>query len=503
MSKNDLVTLQRLSQRLQASRARLLRKQILQLSLRAGIVATGVFLLVELTRYVRLLPSPESAGLIAAVGVLALMLVVGLGRIWLSAPDIMDMARLADRRFDLEECLSTALELESAEPKNELTASLHKALWQDIAARLEHVRPQELVVMPFPRQAWYLVTALAAVLALQLAPTPLPTPTVTAQPAMSAEELAEAAIAAQRAAAIAAQDAKWRNDPYLHAVALALEQFARNVEQGGVSPEVAEAELSRLANHLVRAYGLEERVNSGATFDEIMSSAQRPQEDTAADPSSPDGEGDQALADEDAEGGMEAGQGPADGHSDQEGLDGNGVGEANGEAGQEQGAQASQASEGEEADVERQWRDGYDDVDPELQARLDRERQIQEQVNREALLGRDFGAEMGEDLEEESEGDGIGAGTGSQALFGEDEDAFWINGGPDDFELPFNPESRRRIRVEMPPQARLAEVGEGQTGENSGDDRQREAPISSEFLSSVKRHIASQYFLSLRQAENP
>jgi hypothetical protein len=89
----------------------------------------------------------------------------------------------------------------------------------------------------------------------------------------------------------------------------------------------------------------------------------------------------------------------------------------------------------------------------------------------------------------------------SQPLFDEDGNELspeWA-GAAEEFELPFDQESSRRIRVEMAPEAQFTAVSGTPGIDGAGWRRLGESPISDDFLGVANRQIASRYFLSIHR----
>jgi hypothetical protein len=142
--------------------------------LRGLAAASVVFLLSEIARavVVHVGASGSSASfsrlvsVLAAIVVLALWIGVALARATLSAPNRLGLARLADRRLQLDERLSTALEISGAAPRHALDALLGAALARDAHGRIRALDPGAMASPWLSR--WVLLIPVAIVLGLSV-----------------------------------------------------------------------------------------------------------------------------------------------------------------------------------------------------------------------------------------------------------------------------------------------------------------------------------------------
>jgi hypothetical protein len=238
---------------LRAARRRYARQAVLDGAAWAGLATVLVLGVLELVRYGtagRSALPPVPGGVVAGVTLAVLAIGVAGAAVHArrSVPDLLRVARRADRHFGLDERLGTALELgygdTGAAPRPVLSALVADA--EDHAAR---VRPEQLVRLRVPRPAWLLALALAGVIALEQAPragTPVAAGHRSTAPLAalrSREEILAAATYLQ-------QQAEERSDPGLMAAAAALRQLGDSISSGALTRDAADA---RLADALQRA----------------------------------------------------------------------------------------------------------------------------------------------------------------------------------------------------------------------------------------------------------
>lgn len=249
-----------LRERLERSRRRLQGWRLAQASLWVAVASAGLYGVLQLLARLGVSPillqvsGPVALGLLAGGWLVVLMYV---GR---TAPDLLDMARLAEARFALRERLSTALEASNpARPANALQAGVYQQLLQDAARHAAQVEPARLIPFGWPRPAGYLLAALAAAALLQWLPTPAP----AASPTVINNAQAETALNLQRLAQVVRQDAEQQSDPYLQAVARSLEQMSADLKKGQLKGQTLERELARTLDRLAQRYGLEPGTTQG------------------------------------------------------------------------------------------------------------------------------------------------------------------------------------------------------------------------------------------------
>ncbi len=170
-----------------------------------------------------------------------------------TTPSLVDVARRAEVRFGLQERLSTALAL--GERRAAPRFGLERLLLADAAERAHAVEPRALADADLrPGAVWAAALLLAAAGAWAA---PLhPRPTNSLPPAARAAAAAAPDPAdVLRAAELVARDAGERDDPYLSAVAVALQDLGDRMARGDVTGSAAARALADLRVHLGRAYG--------------------------------------------------------------------------------------------------------------------------------------------------------------------------------------------------------------------------------------------------------
>src|SRR5690606_13683287 len=101
-----------------------------------------------------------AAILAAGLGVTALWM-------WRTRPDLLEMARRADRHFHLDERMSTTVEL--AGRPSDGDSPVVAALFRDAAGHVARVDPRSLIPIGVPRPAMAVVAVAAVVLGMDLA----------------------------------------------------------------------------------------------------------------------------------------------------------------------------------------------------------------------------------------------------------------------------------------------------------------------------------------------
>jgi hypothetical protein len=204
-------------------------------------------------------PVPEHALLAAATGVMAFVLSPVI--VLLQRPGIAALARAADRRFALDECMSTALEVASSPSRP--TGVVVQALLRSAGERTATVDPKLLV--PFglpPLVAGIPVLMLIAALLVYSPPPPLLQDVYTAmrsvgqqRPSLQREVQLETAANLRAIAAILKQDGEARADPAIQAIARTLDQLGAEAEANiGLAGEALTQELDRLMALANEAY---------------------------------------------------------------------------------------------------------------------------------------------------------------------------------------------------------------------------------------------------------
>jgi hypothetical protein len=169
--------------------------------------------------------------------------------VWRSRPDLLQMARRADRRFDLKERLSTTVELDSRGGDVDRASPVVAALFRDAAAHASRVDPRRLVPFEIPRPAVAFVVVTAGVILLQLI-----SPAVGSDREPGAALLAAAADPDAEASSelildiadLMREQAEEESNNYLRVVATSLEQLASDVVEQGRGGQPVADELARL-----------------------------------------------------------------------------------------------------------------------------------------------------------------------------------------------------------------------------------------------------------------
>lgn len=204
-------------------------------------------------------PVPEHVVLAFATGVI--VLIASPLIVYLQRPGIDSMARAADRRFTLDECMSTALEVAYAPVR--ATGVVIDALLETADARTAKVDPSKLVPYGLPRLAAGIpILVLVAALVMVSPPPPLLQDAMVAMRAVDArrpslqQELQQDTVANLRAiAAILKQDGETRADPGIQAIARALEQLGAEAEANpAMTGEALTQALDRLQALATEAY---------------------------------------------------------------------------------------------------------------------------------------------------------------------------------------------------------------------------------------------------------
>ncbi len=169
--------------------------------------------------------------------------------VWRSRPDLIEMARRADGCFDLDERLSTAVELGARHDRAAHTSPVVAALFHDAMAHAASVDPRRLVPIGIPRPAFALALVVTGILVLQLT-SPVDRATLQSDASILATatdpEAESAADLILDIAELIQEEAERQSNDDLRVVATSLEQLAADVvEQGSGGGEVS-SELSRL-----------------------------------------------------------------------------------------------------------------------------------------------------------------------------------------------------------------------------------------------------------------
>jgi len=176
-------------------------------------------------------------------------------------PDLLEIARRADLHFQLDERLSTAVELESQGARASHSSPVAAALFRDAAAHAPRVDARQLAPIGVPRPAIALALGAIALLALELT-----TPANRSATAPGASILATAAgrdadAAAEvilDIAALVRDQAERESNDYLRVVANSLEQLATDVIEQDSGGQAVADELARLLSHAEAASDVSE-----------------------------------------------------------------------------------------------------------------------------------------------------------------------------------------------------------------------------------------------------
>lgn len=213
-------------------------------------------------------PPPFSQNLLLAAGAGIVVILITPVFAILRHPDIGFMARAADRRFGMQDCLSTALEIESDPARSH--GVVVQALLQDAGSRSKAVDPRSLVPLRLHRQAVGVPVLLAGAALFTFAPPPplvqdayqALLPTTFKTPSLTQEQ-AETAANLRAVAAILKQDGEARADPAIQAIASAVNRLGKEVTRNsGMKGDTLSKELSRLLTLARNAY---ERVGEAKT----------------------------------------------------------------------------------------------------------------------------------------------------------------------------------------------------------------------------------------------
>ena len=454
--------------------------------------SVGAFSVVALIR--RVLPDlfHEVAPIVVAMATLVAGLVFCIVNTWRTAPTITRLARSMEEHYRLDERLSTVVEQTLGTRPNRLQV-VHKALLRDATRKVGAIRPGDVVRLNWAQPASFLATAVIVAFGLQMFIPTLPRTldSVADQNGMIQERRASIAEDLRRAATLVSRDAEETADKHLEAISLALERLASEVERKNIADQAIDDEVSRLAGHVAHAYdrhGEQRQMSFDGDLEALLT--HRLGSDVGGDALTRDGSTDhdeltfgaakqEAHPDHLADLGIEFQDVVMPSELPQPGKAG------------ERDQSTSLGSEA--GPVVRGF--GYDEIDPQLQARMERERQIVARLRPETPMGGDIGGA--------GDGASVEPGAGSQPLFDEDGNEIfpeWGAAAGEDLELPSDEESSRRIRVDLPPDAEFTEVA-AQAVEGGGWRREATTPVGAETLGLVNRDAVGKYFLSLNEEE--
>jgi len=217
----------------------------------AVLAVAGAASLLGLTHLSALSREVLAAGLAAALGAAA----IAGGASWRQAPSLVDAARWLDRDADLDERLSTALEVEGTPSAESLLA---RAAIEDANAHVGHARIASAVPWRWPRWSVALsVGLLAAVAVVTVTPRPsTPTPASAAAIVDDAKAnmlLERTGATVDRIARVLADEPASAEDAYVRAVADAFDDLSERIRGGELDEQGAKRELDQLLAHLLRA----------------------------------------------------------------------------------------------------------------------------------------------------------------------------------------------------------------------------------------------------------
>jgi hypothetical protein len=462
----------------------------------AAAVVTASLKLAALTRGV----SPIALGLPGdewrwAGGVLAVGLLVTALWWWRSRPDLLEMARRADRYFDLDERLSTAVELGSRGADGDQVSPVTAALYRDAAAHAARVDPRRLVPIGIPRPAIALALVAIGVLALELTSPdgrPGPAPGASILATVADGDAASAAELILDIAALVREQAERESNDYLRVVATSLERLAAEVIEQGSGGQAVADELARLLAHAeAAASSLSESDADADGFSPTLASIEEfldAQAEAVVRADASTRESSDSEASSSSERSM-AGAMMARARSMLESLRAALAGDAPdseplaGElaAADSSSSAAADASEDEESE------------DPSMSAMV--------ATGDRPLANVDIGGGM-VDVESDSEAGGPmqGVGGGASLAAAERMEIPDVSSSRD-FELPTEGGSRRRLPDEIVPQTRFTEVTESPLPRGDWQQTTQEN-LSSGYLGVSYRDVVSRYFLSrIRLAE--
>ncbi len=252
-----------LRRRLGAIRVRLAVGRLIEGVSGSLLLAAGLYLVLLLGSYLipKLMDFPLiSIATIVFAGGLAITIAIQV----LGPPSRLEAARRADRLLGLEERLSTAVEFESA--SGEGIVELAQRL--DAERHAEAVQVSRVAPLRLPGVGWAALALLVSSLAAQLLPPPT-LPEVTGS--FGRAELERALDQVERLQTAVAREAERREDPYLGAVAEALEVFRRDLASGGLDRQESRRQLTQIIEHMMRASDLEG--NPAALAEQLLASS--------------------------------------------------------------------------------------------------------------------------------------------------------------------------------------------------------------------------------------
>jgi hypothetical protein len=398
----------------------------------------------------------------------------------------LQVARRVDRRLSLDDRLSTALEFGLAEGASAGTPPVLRSLFHEAAALGERIEPRAMVPLRLPRPVLPALLLLSLAIGLEAA---TPEPGVRAGTELTAggeDPLAPEAIAEllRETAALLRAEGDRRQNEYMRVVATAMEKLALDIVTEGLSGEALGQALARIAAHAELA------ARSGAT--EVSGAPAS----AAGLADLPAWDGSDLMAERGAtrEGEPNAVTGRAqagtlaqaraaldDLRSDLGGVPEDGDTAARAAASESMGEMAGGSLEMpfDPAQLQQSRAEGAQEGERPLANR---------RMDPQSAIEGGFG-----------DGGSFADGVGSGLLSGMPQrEALLEAASSQDFELPSEGGSRRRLPIEIVPETRFTEVEERAVAR--GDWRQTpEQRVSSDFIGIAYRSIASRYFLSMTE----
>ncbi len=430
---------------------------------------------------------------IAAVAGFAIALAVTAARLPLPA----DIARRADRLFGLSERTSTAFELAG---RNNPPSAIGTALLRDAETVAPTIDPRRLAPVRVDRIATILAAA-ALFLALAVAVRAIVGAVGTDRPAslpaagLTAADQAQVSEDLRRVAALIADDADKRADPFLQAIARETVALSERVSAG----EVVErsqlvAAVDRLARYAGDAYTPAEGARRppedlSRLLRDVSENLRAPTQETQTaeiDPSQPAGNRPAQAPGEPQAGSQESSSSAGEGQEGAETPDGDSlepVRRGSGEPG-----------DGKPGDAAEEEYLGPDYIVAALRAREEAARKREARGAQEAALA--GAAEQAGAGDSRLAGEGVGPMDGAAPT---EVDPFATAG-----ELLLQDEidsEGRRIRVEVPPQGKPVEIDRGEIV--AGDWRPAsESEVSHSIVPPADRNAVARYFRSLAEAND-
>lgn len=478
-----------LRDKLGQSRSRAGRKLLLQGFLWSCGAASAFYLLLGLLRYFVEVPM---FGVVVVGTALLLGWLATLAGAWLGLPGIDDLARRADSHYELEELLSTAVEVErgsDTRPRSEIA----EALLRKAESTSNLIDPRQLVSRRVGAPAQIAVVLIVLALSVQVLPAHLPPFYQTVVPNGTSElipsdERDKLAANVRRVAHLLEQEAERQNDAYLQAVARTLETLERDIGGGGLERSAAAEELDRLTDHVKSAFGgktglTDVRSSLLAEFDSLaVALAGSRQVNDATDKrrltgGSNESDNDTAAPTSD------------DATANVDGEGGPGRDEPSGWSEEQQTPLALSDPKIREGELLEQAVLGY----PELAPRSEREENVLTRLRQQRSAGQAIGA-----AQDAQRGASALAGEGVQPLGTDGDNPDTLREPGKDFLLPVQDRGAgRRIRVEISPKAMLSEVSESLPGTEGNWSRAREAIVRRENIDWDHRQAVNRYFTSL------